>query len=150
MSWIGSAHPPGKPSMGAPHAIQMTLTTRLTFLILLALLQARTGHASPPQAHLSQTDAALTLDGLATEAFWQNSPVFKDFSVYEPNVGIEQRVNAEAKMVIGPKALYVYVRVDAGEAPIFAPTPRGTVHRAIVWSSRSILSVQGDGVMFLG
>ena len=121
MSWIGSAHPPGQAVHGSSQTIQMTLTTRLTFLILLVLLQARTGHASPPQAHLSQTDAALTLDGLATEAFWQDSPVFKDFSVYEPNVGIEQRVNAEAKMVIGPNALYVYVRVDAGEAPIFAP-----------------------------
>ena len=83
MSWIGSAHPPGQAVHGRSHATQMTLTTRLTFLILLALLQARTGRASPPQAHLSQTDAALTLDGLATEAFWQDSPVFKDFSVSE-------------------------------------------------------------------
>ena len=73
--------------------MQMTMTTRFTFLILIALLQARVGHATPPKAHLSTTDAALTLDGMANEAFWQDSPVLNNFSVYEPNVGIEQRLH---------------------------------------------------------
>ena len=77
--------------------------------------------SAPLEMSIPSTTEAMVLDGHADEAFWQDSPIFKEFTVYEPNVGIEQLVQAEAKMVIGPKALYIHVSVDAGDAPIFAP-----------------------------
>ncbi len=91
------------------------------FTLLVGLIAVTTAHASAPTASLPTTNETLILDGEATEAFWQQSPKLEGFTVYEPNVGIDQRVNAEAKMAIGPKALYIFVEVKAEETPIFAP-----------------------------
>ncbi len=88
---------------------------------LLVFLFAAAVQAQAPEVVVHETQAEVILDGLANEPDWAQTPLLQGFSVFEPNTGIKQLIDARARVMIGRDALYFFVQVDSRGSEIFAP-----------------------------
>lgn len=99
------------------YGIHMNRSTMFLLLFLVPSVVL----AEAPSLEISSSNSAIEIDGLANDEAWRDSTLLEGFTVFEPNTGIKQKIEAKARLIIGASELYVFIDVDNGGANVFAP-----------------------------